>query len=330
MLQNIGGNAFLMVSVLVFTAVLLFLEGAYLFWKSYKGPEAKKIQARLRALSASLDNSKQSHLLKQRMLSEVPAFERILLNMSRARRLDRFILQAGLGWTVSRLVFSCAAIGVIACLVMVYGANQSLLLSGLVGAGFAATPLLYVSHKRSQRLGKFERQLPEALDLITRALRSGHAFSSALQMVGDEMAEPIAGEFRIVHDEVNFGVALQQALTNLSERIPLTDLRYFIVSVLIQRDSGGNLTEVLSNLSRLIRERHKLMSKVKVLSSEGRLSAWILGIMPFALAGVMYLANPDFMAPLWTDPIGISIIKYMLILMVFGILILRKIIRIRV
>ena len=330
MLQNIGGNAFLMVSVLVFTAVLLFLEGAYLFWKSYKGPEAKKIQARLRALSASLDNSKQSHLLKQRMLSEVPAFERILLNMSRAHMLDRFILQAGLGWTVSRLVFSCAAIGVIACLVMVYGANQSLLLSGLVGAGFAATPLLYVSHKRSQRLGKFERQLPEALDLITRALRSGHAFSSALQMVGDEMAEPIAGEFRIVHDEVNFGVALQQALTNLSERIPLTDLRYFIVSVLIQRDSGGNLTEVLSNLSRLIRERHKLMSKVKVLSSEGRLSAWILGIMPFALAGVMYLANPDFMAPLWTDPIGISIIKYMLILMVFGILILRKIIRIRV
>ena len=330
MLQNIGGNAFLIMSILVFLAVLLLLEGAYLFWKSYKGPKAKKIQARLRALSASLDNSKQSHLLRQRMLSEVPAIERILLNMSRAHRLDRFILQAGLTWTVSRLVLSCAAIGVIACLVMVYGAHQSLLLSGLVGAGFAATPLLYVSHLRSKRLGKFERQLPEALDLITRALRSGHAFSSALQMVGDEMAEPIAEEFRIVHDEVNFGVALQQALTNLSERVPLTDLRYFIVSVLIQRESGGNLTEVLSNLSRLIRERLKLLSKVKILSSEGRLSAWILGLMPFALAGAMYLVNPGFMAPLWNDPIGISIIKYMLILMIFGILILRKIIRIRV
>ena len=144
------------------------------------------------------------------------------------------------------------------------------------------------------------------------------------------MAEPIAGEFRIVHDEVNFGVALQQALTNLSERVPLTDLRYFIVSVLIQRESGGNLTEVLGNLSRLIRERLKLMAKVKVLSSEGRLSAWILGIMPFALAGVMYLLNPEFMAPLWTDPIGLSIIKYMLILMAFGVLILGKIIKIRV
>ena len=144
------------------------------------------------------------------------------------------------------------------------------------------------------------------------------------------MAEPIAKEFRIVHDEVNFGVELQQALTNLSKRVPLTDLRYFIVSVLIQRESGGNLTEVLGNLSRLIRERLKLMSKVRVLSSEGRLSAWILGIMPFALAGVMYLLNPEFMAPLWSDPIGISIIKYMLILMAFGILILKKIIKIRV
>lgn len=330
MLQNIGGNVFLMISVLVFIAVLLLLEGAYLLWKSYKGPEAKKIENRLRALSASRDNSKQTQLLKQRMLSDVPAIERFLLSMSRAQRLDRFILQAGLNWTVSRLLLSCAALGAIACLLMVYGAHQSLMLSGVVGAVFAVTPLLYVSHKRSGRLGKFERQLPEALDLITRALRSGHAFSSALQMVGDEMAEPIAGEFRIVHDEVNFGVALQQALTNLSVRVPLTDLRYFIVSVLIQRESGGNLTEVLGNLSRLIRERLKLMAKVKVLSSEGRLSAWILGIMPFALAGVMYLVNPDFMAPLWNDPIGLSIIKYMLILMVFGALILKKIIKIRV
>jgi tight adherence protein B len=144
------------------------------------------------------------------------------------------------------------------------------------------------------------------------------------------MAAPIADEFRIVHDEVNFGVALQQALTNLSERIPLTDLRYFIVSVLIQRESGGNLTEVLGNLSRLIRERLKLMTKVKILSSEGRLSAWILGVMPFALAGVMNLTNPEFMSTLWTDPIGISIIKYMLILMAVGTMILVKIIKIRI
>jgi len=330
MLQNIGGNAFLVMSVLVFIAVLLLLEGGYLLWKNYKGPEAQKIESRIRAISASLDNSPQTQLLKQRMLSGVPLFERLLLGMSRAHRLDRFIQQSGLGWSVSKLLLSCLALGALALMLMLYAAHQSLLLSVAVGTLSAALPFFYVSHQRGKRLRKFEVQLPDALDLITRALRSGHAFPSALQMIGEEMAEPVAGEFRIVHDEVNFGVSLQQALTNLSVRVPSTDLRYFIVSVLIQRESGGNLTEVLGNLSRLIRERLKLMSKVRVLSSEGRLSAWILGVMPFALAGVMTLMNPEFMTPLWNDPIGISIIKYMLMLMAFGVLILRKIIKIRV
>ncbi|PFH08007.1 tight adherence protein B [Collimonas sp. PA-H2] len=330
MLQSIGGNVFLILSVLVFVAVVLLLEGLFMMWKSYRGPQARKIAKRLQALSASLDKTKQSQLLKQRMLSEIPVFERILLNLPRARRLDRFILQAGLDWTVSKLLLSCLALGVAGCLAMTFLVHQSILLGGAVGVAFAALPLLYVRHKRSRRLTKIEQQLPDVLDLITRALRSGHAFSSGLQMAGEEMAEPIAGEFRIVHDEVNFGVSLQQALTNLSERVPITDLRYFVVAVLIQRDSGGNLTDVLSNLSRLIRERLKLLSRVKVLSSEGRLSAWILGLMPFALGAAMSLLNPDFMAPLWHDPIGIAIIKYMLILMVVGIFVLRKIIKIRV
>lgn len=330
MLENIGGNAFLVISVLVFIAVLLLLEGGYLLWKSYKGPDAQKIETRIRAISASLDNSQSTQLLKRRMLADVPFLERLLLGGTRVHNLDRLIQQSGLGWSVSRLLLSCLALGALATISTVYVAHQSLLLSSVVGAMLAVVPLVYLSHKRGQRLQKFEAQLPDALDLITRALRSGHAFSSALQMVGDEMTEPVAGEFRIVHDEVNFGVALQQALTNLSVRVPSTDLRYFIVSVLIQRESGGNLTEVLTNLSKLIRERLKLMSKIRVLSAEGRLSAWVLGIMPFALAGAMVLANPEFMKPLWNDPMGISIIKYMLILMAFGVLILRKIIKIRV
>jgi tight adherence protein B len=144
------------------------------------------------------------------------------------------------------------------------------------------------------------------------------------------LPEPIAGEFRAVHDEVNFGVSLQDALANFSERVPLTDVRYFVVAVLIQRESGGNLTEILGNLSRLIRERLKLLARVRVLSSEGRLSAWILGIMPFALAGVINLVNPQFMSPLWTDPMGIAIVKYMLLLMALGVIVLRKITHIRV
>jgi tight adherence protein B len=330
MWKDIGGNAFLVVAVLVFVAVLLLLEALYLIWKSYKGPEAKKLEKRLRALSASHDATAQAQLLKERMLSEVPAFQRLLFSIPRAHSLDKFILQSGLNWTVSKLLLSCAGFGVIGLVLMTGMAHQPILLSVAAAAALAALPLLYLQHKRSGRLDKLERQLPDALDLVTRALRSGHSFSSGLQMIGEEMAEPIANEFRIVSDEVNFGVSLQQALTNLSERVPLTDLRYFVVAVLVQRDSGGNLTEVLGNLSRLVRERLKLYGKVRVLSSEGRLSAWIVGSMPFALAGVMNLVNPSFMSPLWKDPIGISIIKYMLILMAFGVLILRKIIKIRV
>ncbi|RST52300.1 type II secretion system F family protein [Variovorax sp. MHTC-1] len=330
MWKDIGGNAFLVVAVLVFVAVLLLLEALYLIWKSYKGPEAKKLEKRLQALSASHDATAQAQLLKERMLSEVPAFQRLLFSIPRAHSLDKFILQSGLNWTVSKLLLSCAGFGVIGLVLMTGVARQPILMSAAAAAALAALPLLYLQHKRSGRLDKLERQLPDALDLVTRALRSGHSFASGLQMIGEEMAEPIANEFRIVSDEVNFGVSLQQALTNLSERVPLTDLRYFVVAVLVQRDSGGNLTEVLGNLSRLVRERLKLYGKVRVLSSEGRLSAWIVGSMPFALAGVMNLVNPSFMSPLWKDPIGIAIIKYMLILMAFGVLILRKIIKIRV
>ena len=184
--------------------------------------------------------------------------------------------------------------------------------------------------KRAQRLASIERQLPDTLDLLTRALRAGHAFTAGLKMAGEELSDPIAAEFRTVHDEINFGVSLEQALTNLSERVPLTDMRYFVVAVLIQRDSGGNLTEILGNLSRLIRERAKLLAKVKVLSSEGRMSAWILALLPFALGGAMYLANPKFMGPMFTDPMGITMLKYLLTMMLIGVLVLRRIVRIRV
>lgn len=330
MLDSIGTDSFLVISVLVFIAVVLLLESLYLMWRSYKGADAKKLGQRLQSLSASFEKAGQTQLLKQRMLSEVPMLERLLQGLPKARGMQSVIYQSGLTWPVSRLLLSCAASGVAGYVLLTVLAHQPPLFGALLGAVLAVMPLTYVYRKRDKRLLKLEQQLPEAIDLMVRALRSGHAFSSSLQMVGEEMPEPIASEFRIVHDEVNFGVSMQQALMNLSERIPITDLRYFVVAVLIQRESGGNLTELLGNLSRLIRERLKLLAKVRVLSSEGRLSAWVLVIMPFALAAVMNLVNPDFMSPMWTDPIGIGIIQYMLTLMVFGVFILRKIIKIRV
>lgn len=330
MFDSIGSNSFLVISVLVFVAVVLLLESLYLMWKSYKGPEASVIVKRLQALSASHDKSQQTMHLKRRMLSEVPAIERWLLGIPKVHALQRIIYQAGLEWTISTLLLSCAALGVGGYAITTLLVHQSLLFGLAVGGLASSLPMFYVYRRRYLRLTKLEQQLPEALDLVIRALRAGHAFSSALLMVGEEMSEPIASEFRTVHDEINFGVSLPQALTNLSERVPIADLRYFVVSVLIQRESGGNLTEVLGNLRRLIRERLKLFARVRVLSAEGRLSAWILAVMPFFIAGILNVFNPKFMAPLWHDPIGVAIVQYMLTLMVIGILILRKIIKIRV
>src|SRR5207245_2988014 len=129
---------------------------------------------------------------------------------------------------------------------------------------------------RQRRLRRIDEQLPDALDLLSRALLAGHAFPSAIQMVADEISEPIAGEFRIVFDEVNYGVSMPDALNNLSARIPGTDVGYFVVAVLIQRETGGNLTELLGNIATIVRERLKLFGRIKVFSAEGRLSAWIL------------------------------------------------------
>lgn len=317
------------VLALVFVAVLLLLEALRMLWKQYKGPEAKRLERRLRALSAAHDRSEQTKLVKQRALSDIPGLQRVLQRMPRAYQLDRMLVQSGLEWTVSGLLLSCAilfAMGVMAAVML----RQPMELALLVGAALSVLPWLYLQRKRHQRLALMERQLPEALDLITRALRAGHAFSSGLQMAGEELAEPIAGELRLVHDEINYGTALPQALTNLSERVPITDLRYFVVAVLIQRESGGNLTEMLGNLSRLIRERLKLHDRVRVLSAEGRMSAWILGLMPFGLVAVLQLLNPKFMSALWTDPIGITILKWLAALMVIGVLLLRRIARIRV
>lgn len=329
MLSAFTSNSLLIAAVLVFVTVLLLLEGAYITWRAHRGPEAAKLQARLIALSATRDRSQQTLLLRQRMLSELPMLERKLRSLPRMRSLDRLIVQSGLDWTVMKLLLACAGLFVVTWAVLVFGAYQPLLTSAVAGAALGSFPLLYVNYRSNKRMRKLEQQLPDSLDLITRALRAGHSFSSALKMAGDEMEEPAASEFRTVHDEVNFGVSLEQALGHLSERVPLTDLRYFVVAVLIQRESGGNLTEILQNLSTLIRERLKLLARVRVLSSEGKMSAWILGLMPFFLAGIINLANPSFMSPLWTDPIGIAIVKNMLLLMLIGAVIMRKIIKIR-
>ena len=323
------GGFFPIFAIMAFVAVVLLIEGLYMMWHSYNGPEAKKIEQRLRALSASSDSSERTVALKNRLLSEVPAIERLLLRIPRINNLDRLLVQSGLEWSAAKLLAISLLFGAAAYVMLSFRYLLPLIQLGAVLTA-AFLPFAYVQWKRGKRLRRIEQQLPDTFDLIGRAMRAGHALPSGLQMVGDEMADPIAKEFRITHDEINFGVSMQQALTNLSERVPITDVRYFVVAVLIQREAGGNLTEVLDNLSILIRNRLKFHAKIKVLTTEGRMSAWVLGLLPFALAGVLNFANHEFISVLWTDPAGIKITQIVLGMMAVGAIWLYKLVQIRV
>jgi tight adherence protein B len=314
---------------LVFAAAMLLFIGGWLLWRSAHGGAARKLSQRLARLTGS-DAGHGKSLLKEDSQGASARWRPGLLKMQHVRALQKLLRQAGLDWSLSRLALYCLCAaglcGVMTGVLLRLWWSGALLMS-VVGA---MLPLGFLLWRRQRRLRQMELQIPDALDILVRALRAGHAFASGLQMMAEEAPEPLAGEIRSAHDEITFGISMQQALITLSERVPLPDLRYFVVAVLVQRESGGNLTEVLSKLSQLIRERQKLHAKVRVLSAEGRLSAWILGLMPFFLAGAMFLVNREFMAPLWEDPLGISMIQFTLGLMLVGVLILSRIVRIRV
>jgi len=189
---------------------------------------------------------------------------------------------------------------------------------------------MWLRRKWRKRMFKFQRGLPDALDLIARALQAGHAFSQGMRMVADEFGDPIGPEFEKTLDEINFGVAVDQALRNLTQRVSCPDLKFFVVSVNIQRETGGNLAEIVTNISGLVRERFKLKGRVKVLSAEGRLSAYVLIALPFAIAFVINLINPDYMGLLFETEQGKTLVMGALGTMFAGALVIRKLIRIKV
>lgn len=315
--------------VLAFVAVVLLLEGGFVLWNDTKSPEVKRVEQRLRAISAGGHAAADSQLVKDRVLSKTPFVHRFLLQMPHAHMLDRLLLQAGSGSTVFHKLMVCALMtsgGLLAGALMRWPWQLTLL--GAVVLGLL--PLVRLVQRRSARLHQIEGQLPDVMDLISRALRAGHAFPSALAMAGVEAAEPIAGEFKITSDEIGFGISVDKALNNMALRIPSPDVRYFVMAVIIQRETGGNLSELLGKLAELVRERFKLFAKVRVLAAEGKLSAWILTGLPFCVAGAIHLLNPNYLSVLFTDPMGIKMVIGAMVLMGIGIFAMWRIIDIRV
>ncbi|NMG43078.1 pilus assembly protein TadB [Aromatoleum toluvorans] len=313
----------------VFIAVVLALEGGFLWWNATHSAEAQRLSRRLEEVATGVTQERPRTLLKDPKGTGSEFGDRILEAIPHLHGLNRLIVQSRLNLSFAQFVgwtLGLAALGFILALVL----KLHIVVALIAAALLALIPLIYVVRARKKHMETFERQLPEALDLMGRALRAGHAFPTAVKMVADEMKDPIGGEFRILFDETNYGVPQQTALLNLASRTDSTDLSYFVIAVLIQRDSGGNLAELLDNISAIIRARLKLYGEIRTLSAEGRLSAWILGLLPFVMTGVINLVNPGFMRILWHDELGLKMIGVALTMMVIGVLWMRKIIRIRV
>jgi tight adherence protein B len=321
----------MVISFLVFIFALLVVLGAYL--GATRGSDAKRKRLRQRLSEALLHSAHAEDvevmLARNELMSEIPWLNRTLIDLQATLRLKKMLDQADLHITPSRLLMFSAMAGILAALAFSM-ITINLLFIVLGGVVVAAVPFVHVWWTRKKRFDRFLENLPDALELMSRALSAGHGFTEALHMVSTEMPEPIASEFRKTYEEQNLGLSLKLALENLTARIPLLDLRMCVTAVLIQRETGGNLAEILEKVSYTIRERFRIMGDLKTLTTSSRLSAWILCGLPIFVAVAVTFMNPDYMSVLWKDPRGHYLIAAGLILQVSGMLVVRKILDIKI
>ena len=318
---------------------LAFLVGVGLVLGGYgaatKVPQAlkqRRLDARLQEVSqaqAPEEDTTKKLLVKQQNVGPMPAIDRMLGNTQRGSALSQWIEQSGMKASLSGVLL--IALGTAALLALV-AAGISRSRFGLpVGAavGFAL-PFMVLNFKRGRRMRAFEEQFPEGLDLISRALKAGHAFATGLKMVADEMPEPVGPEFRKTFDEQNFGLPLKDALDNLTHRMPLLDVRFFATAVLIQRETGGNLSEILENLAHVVRERFKILRQVRVYTAHGRFTGYVLLALPAVLCIALSFINPEHMNLLFRERMGQMMLLGALVMQTIGYLWIKQVIKIEV
>jgi tight adherence protein B len=262
---------------------------------------------------------------KSDSMSSIPWLDKWLAKIEIAPRLRRLLAQANLKWSVGGVILGCCVAFVIPAY-LVYLRTGAILLGVVVGLVIGCAPIAYIVFKKNQRMAKFEQGLPEALELIVSALRVGHSLNAAMGLVSRECADPIGSEFRLSFDEMNYGLELKVALDNLVTRVPLQDVKIVCTAILIQRESGGNLAEVLEKTSTVIRERFRLKRQVMTHTAQGRLTGWILTLLPVVLGVLLYMVNPELMSNLWKKELGIKLMYAAGGMIVIGGLIIRKIV----
>jgi tight adherence protein B len=321
----------MIISFLVFVFALFLVLGAYLI--ATHGTDKKRARLQKRLHEALLHSAHAEDvdvvLARNELMSEIPWLNRTLINIQATLHLKRMLDQANLHITPSRLIMFSVMAG------MLGGLAASMLtvfipLMILAGVVCASLPFLHVWWRRKKRFDAFLEHLPDTLDLISRALSAGHAFSEALHMVSQEMPDPIATEFRKTYEEQNLGLSVKLALENLTQRMPLLDLKLCVTAILIQRETGGNLAEILEKVAYTIRERFRIMGDLKTLTTSSRMSAWLLCGLPIFVVVAVTVMNPEYMSVLWKDPRGHYLIAAALFMQISGMLIVRKILQIKI
>ena len=322
------GLLFIIVFLGAFAVVALTLTAA----GTGASQQTKKVLARLDsalATSWTQSNDEIVDLRKQELLSAVPWLNRWLGKIELAPRLRLMLYQANLKWTAGGLILMCLGAFLISSYVVHLKIENPFAPIG-VGLAVGAAPFLFVLFKRGQRFKKFETELPEALDLMVSALRVGHSLNSALSLVSKECPDPLSTEFRICYDEQNYGLELRTAMENLTTRMPMQDLRIVATAILIQKESGGNLAEVLEKTAHVIRERFRLKRQIMTHTAQGRMTGIILTLLPVVLGVLLYFLNPKSMSLLWTRDIGIKLLWTSFIMTCVGGFIIHKIVDIDV
>ena len=318
----------LLIAVVTFIVVVLVVLGLWMLVGTEKQQDLiKKRMGAVRKAERRGEASLSLKLVRDELMSNVPLMHRILTQWSWSSRLQDFIEQADMAIKPAKIIlFSGVLRGFYLLAGLFYGYYVSIP-AGLIAG---AIPFVVAAIKRNRRMRKFEEGFPEALDLLGRAVRVGHAFTTGLEMIAMECPEPLATEFRMTFEEQNFGLPLRDALLNLTERVPLVDVRFFVTALLIQKETGGNLAEILDDLARVIRERFRLHREVQVRTAQGRLTAAILIALPIVMAILMSILNPAYMQVLFKDPRGPMMLSIAAGMQVLGSIILWKIIHIEV
>jgi tight adherence protein B len=314
----------------VFVMVTALIVGGYAAVSYVPGAiERRRLEKRLREVGPVAEEPSESSIVARRVEGPLPGVDKFLGQIDAGRRLATLLEQAGSRTTPGAFVVT--TLGVAATVAMLAYLFTGQPFAAIVAAPFGgAMPTFWMMRRRSSRLKKFEEEFPEALDLLSRAIRAGHAFQTGLGMVAEEMRAPVGPEFKKVFDQQNFGLPLRDAMNGLALRVPLLDVRFFITAVAIQRDTGGNLSEILDNLSHVVRERFKIQRQVRVHSAHGRITGFVLLALPAALGVALSFINADHMKLLWEEQMGRTMLMAAIVMQTVGFVWIKKVIKIEV